>query len=345
MIKQKSIFLDNFPFFRQRGESIDHDVEILNVICDEASTQTECQYIGNEFVYKPLLWLESQEFKKVKEINMIYLESKPTSLLKKKITESFPNIKINFFNLLHVANYFFFELGQQLAIKKNSITRKNNCYFSIATIRLPRFYLLQYCQKHGISNFGAPYIEQNTLQNFKRQIENLSNGKEIIMNYVNKEKRPFGFIPQPEFEIKQMPLLADSRITIVSHYPWYDYISHFYDEKISLPIAAKTLPFFFDNKDANLNLQDIGFKPYIGFNYSGDKEQNFVTRWKKILDDNRKFLINDKDNTEIYNLNKNIIDYNYNVLIKTNWKSKALRELDSLPSNIKDIILENTDLI
>ena len=54
-----------------------------------------------------------------------------------------------------------------------------------------------------------------------------------------------------------------------------------------------------------------------------------------------KNTVNDKDNTEIYNLNKNIIDYNYNVLIKTNWKSKALRELDSLPSNIKDIIFSN----
>ena len=345
MIKEKTLLVDNFPFFKQKGQSIEKSVQSLNLIFVEPSGQTECQYINNQFIYKPLLWLKSIDLQNVKEINMIYVESKPTDLLKQKIYESFPNIKINFFHLFHFANYFFFELGQKLSLKNFTKTRTNNCFYSVATIRLPRYYLLQYMQTHNIDYFGCPFIEENMLKNFNEQIKNLSNSTEVIKNFKNEEKRPYGYIGQPEFEVKQMPLLADSYISIVTHYPWYDYVSYFYDEKISLPIAAKSLPFFFDNKDANKNLVDIGFEPYKGFDYSADSIDNFITRWKTNLDNNKKFLINNNDAKSIYDLNKDIIDKNYKILNETNWKAKALTEINSLPAKIKQSIFENTDFM
>lgn len=346
MIKSQTIFLDQTPYNVQSGSLISANTEILNVIIDDGTLQTDCQLIGDNMEYKPLVWLhyENKNICKMKELNFIFLQSKASGKLKKNITNIFPNLTINFYELLHLGNYQFFELAKKIDLPTHT-ARQNCCYFSIGTMRLPRFYLAWYCQRVGMNNSGYPESGGNLFKDYMYQLEKISVAELTFQEYKDKEKRFFGNVDQGDFEKKQINLLSDSRINIVSHYPFYDYVTHFYDEKLSLPIRAKTLPFFFDNKGANDNIRDLGFEPYVGFDYSAEHMDNFVMRWETVLQNNKKFFLEEKESKEIYDMNKNIIDNNYRVLMETNWREKALAECLQLPGHIRDAVENNTNLI
>lgn len=344
MVKEQTIFLDCTPYNIQKESLIHKNTEILNLLIDDGTPQTECHLIGNRFEYKPAIWLEFQKERvvKLKKVNIIFLQSEFTDLLKSSIRNIFTSLdNIEFFNIYRTGNYKFFELAQRLAPIFLAENRENNCYFSIATMRLPRFFLTHWCQKNNVINFGYPKLSQDRLSRFTYELNTYQ--PVDTTDYQNVGRKFFGYIPQAEFEKKQIGLICNSRIAIVSHFFFHDYLTSFYDEKISLPIACKALPFFIDNISSNKNISKIGFKPYIGFDYSSDNVINVVSRWQTLLDSNKKFFINDRDSKHIYELNRNIIDHNYNVLMKTNWKAEAKKELLSLPEKIRNIILENTN--
>lgn len=348
MIRSQTIFLDNTPYDIQSGSIIESGTEVLNIIIADATPQTDCQIIGDRFEYKPCVWLEYEQecISGLQELNIIFLESRASAKLKKQIRNLFPNLNTNFFELLHYGNAKLFDMVKKYKVVEKSV-RQNNCYFSTGTMRLPRFYLVWYCQHVGIDNFGCQEIGNNVgnnvLDDFLYQLEKLSKSKKnFFPKFKNFGQRFFGDMTQSEFQHKQMSLLENSRINVVSHYPFYDYITHFYDEKLTFPIRSKTLPFFFDNRGADQDIEDFGFKPYLGFDYSAQDIENFVERWHTLLENNKSFFLDEHSSKEIYNLNLDIIDNNYKVLMETNWIEKAISEFMQLPLHIKDAIENNT---
>lgn len=336
MTKTQTIFLDRTPYNIQSGSLIDGKTEVLNLLIEDGTPQTDCQLIGLCLEYKPLVWMnfEKQRISNLKELNVVFLSGKLAPKGKKQIAKLFPQINVNYFEIpLLGAHYYFEKLKKQRSVEHHN--RKQNCYFSIGTPRLPRFYLTVLCQRYGIDNFAFPGMSENLLRDFTHQLNQLSGHENVIGSFQNVPKRLFGEIPQCEFEIKQMSLLADARINIVSHYPFFDYMTHFYNEQLAWPMLTKTLPFFFDNKNANANIADIGFKPYIGFDYRADAIDNFVERWNVLFEDNKKFFLESIASQEIYRMNKEIIDHNYRVLLETDWKAKVHKELLEIPENLR----------
>ena len=345
MIKEQTIFLDITPYNINNGSLINENVEILNLLINDKNAQTDCQLIGNVFEYKPLIWLEFEKEKivKLKKLNIIYCNSSPTSILKNAIKNIFKSLEIEFFNLFLSGTFIFFRLAQKLAPKCENIetsNREENCYVSIATMRLPRFFLVYWCQQNNINNIGYPLLNKSEIEKFVYELTRYKNIDIDLDKYQNTEKRFFGNISQEEFYKKQIDLLLKTKINIVSHYPLYDYVTSVYDEKLSFPIACKTIPFFIDNISSNECLRNIGFEPYIGFDYSSDDIKDQAKRWQTLLDSNKKFFVDDKESTYLYELNQKIINKNYRILLETDWKKEAEKELLLLPENIKYIILK-----
>ena len=77
-----------------------------------------------------------------------------------------------------------------------------------------------------------------------------------------------------------------------------------------------------------------------GFDYGALKKSNFVDRWQSLLEDNRHFLLDDFYNKEIYEMNRDVIEFNFKHLMETDWIEKAHQELGSLPPIIKENILK-----
>jgi hypothetical protein len=346
MIRTQTIFLDQTPYDIQSGSLILPGTEILNIIIEDGTQQTDCQFIGDRFEYKPLVWLEHerQTISKLKELNFTFLSSKASDNLKNIIAEKFPHVLINFYHSLLFGKFYYYEQSKKY-VTNFETPRQENFYLSIGTMRLQRFYLTWYLQRVGIDNFGRPGTAPNILQDFKYQIEKMSRSELDLSKYDSSERRFFGEVHQLEFESKQMAVLTSSRINIISHYPFYDYITHFYDEKLTLPVRAKTLPFFFDNKGANENIKDLGFEPYVGFDYSAERIGNLVERWETLLGNNKKFFLNEKESKMIYDANRDIIENNYTVFMQTDWRKRALAELSKLPDHIKDLVIKNTNYL
>ena len=137
-----------------------------------------------------------------------------------------------------------------------------------------------------------------------------------------------------------MDLLLTAKISIVTEQPLFDHVERFYSEKLTHSMACKTLPFIISNKNDNENIKDLGFKPYVGFDYSAESIADFVERWQTLLDSNGHFLLDDKHASVILEKNKDIIEYNYSVLLDTDWRHKALEEISNLPTLVRDF-LEN----
>jgi len=342
MIKEQTIYLDRISYNIQQESLINENIEILNLLITDGRPSTECQLIGNRFEYKPIVWLEFEKERvaKLKKLNIIFLCSQPTELLKSSIRNIFTSLDIEFFNVYLIGNYSYYLSVQNIAPIIENTDKENNFYFSIGFMRLPRFFLVYWCQKNNVNNFGYPKLNEDQLSRFTYEL----NAYQHIdtTDYQNVGRRFFGDIDQTEFEKQQMDLLLKTRISIVSHQPFYDYLTAFYDQKLLLAMSCKTLPFFIDNIFSNEQISKCGFQPYIGFDYSSDNITNLVSRWQTLLDSNKKFFINDKDSKYIYELNRTIIDNNYKILMETNWKEKAKKELLLLPENIRNVILENT---
>lgn len=343
MIKSQTIYLDKTPYNTQSGSLLNSGIEILNLIVNDGTPQTDCQFVGDKFEYKPLVWLEYERetISRLKELNFILL--KGSEKIQTSLKKMFPFLTINFYQNPLLSMFQFFEDAKKNMIDLHE-TRNKNCYFSIGTMKLQRFYLAWYCQRAGIDNFGCPEVESAMLDNFVYQIERMLGTKFDLSKFNNSSRRLFGNVSESEFSAKQMSRLADSRINIVSQMDYCDYVTHHYDEKTSLPIVTKTLPFFFDAKGANANIKYMGFTPYVGFDYSAEQIDNFVERWETLLNANKKFFLDDTLSKDIYDMNKNIIDNNYRVLMETNWKEKALEEFSKLPENIRSVIKEKVNI-
>ena len=57
-----------------------------------------------------------------------------------------------------------------------------------------------------------------------------------------------------------------------------------------------------------------------------------------LLDSNKNYLLDVAHNDTLHEQNKAVIDYNFDVLIRTDWKDKALQKVNELPSVPMDFI-------
>lgn len=246
---------------------------------------------------------------------------------KKNIQANF-GVEIEFFDLLIVGSYQFFVEAQGIAKKYQSRMRDINFYYSAGTMRLTRYFLAHWLQKHDI-DFGRPRLTKRDMESFSHQLCRIS--EKDLSNYNNDERRFFGECNQETYNNKHVDIIQRSKICMVAEYPFFDWREAFYDEKFTHVLAAKSIPFFFGNKNDNDNIELLGFRSYIGIDYSADNIQDFANRWQILLDSNKHYLLDVAHLDSLHAQNKSVIDYNFDVLIRTDWKNIALQKVHELP--------------
>ena len=342
MNREQTIFLDRTPYNITGPGLINQDTQVLNLIMYDMTPQTDCCLIANQMEWKPLIWMqhEKNRIMTLKSLRIINLEGVLRDTTKQSVKAIAGGIDVSFIDLQYFGNWYFMKQCQD---EKHTVKETNRIYSvmcSIGTMRLNRFILLGWCQQNNLQNIGQPRLTENELYSFNHEYKRLMD-TENNMQYENKENRLFGEVNQTQFNKLQISPLSSSYINFVAEYPNYNIKDGFFCEKVWYPVLCNTVPFFVGNIDDNANLKMYGFRSYIGFDYSADCISNPVTRWQKLLEDNKKFFLDINESRKIYNLNKEIIEYNHDKLTQTDWKKQAYQEVQSLPIHIQTILKEN----
>jgi len=352
MNKEQIIFLDEIDSSNLsplRKSLIHEDTAKLNIIIGDGRSATDCALIGNRFEWKPLIWMMYQQdrIKKLDTLKIILIESIMPEHVKNEIRNMFKNVNVKFFDLLLPGYHHILLESQSMARQYQDHKRDNVLYFSAGIMRLPRFVLVHWLQKKQAQNFGHPLLSDTDIQTFTHQLSRLC--KKDFSDYENVERRFFGNCDIFTYWQKHRDILLKTKISVVSAQPFFDYLESFYCEKFLHSVACKTLPFFIGNKNDNENVKDLGFKPYVGFDYSSESIDNFVERWQKLLDDNSHFLLQQEHASEIMEKNREIIQYNFDVLVSTDWKKKAYEKISMVsgPTRefLKELFFENDKIV
>lgn len=344
MIKEQIIYLDELDrrSMSPLNRSLIHDdTEILDIIIVDARPTTACTLIGNRFEWIPLIWIthEQDRIKKLDTLRIILSGAKMAEHVKHEIKILCKDINVEFHDLLLPGfGYTFFLEAQDVARRYINLKRDNILYYSAGTVRLPRFVLIYWLQQRQAHNFAHPKLSEDEMRTLQHQLYRLS--KKEFHDYENVERRFFGNCDWHTYQKKHVDLLLRSNISLVSTQPFFDYLESFYCEKFLHPVACKSLPFFINNKNDNENIRDLGFMPYVGFDYSANSIDNFVERWQKLLDDNSHFLLDNDNAFMIMEKNKEIIEHNYQVLLTTNWEQKAFDKISTLSGPVRDFMIK-----
>lgn len=336
MINEQVIFLDETDLNPLNGSLIDPDTTVLNLIIRDGKPSTDCCIIGKKFEWKPLIWMlhEMEKINRLDKLRIIVCEGLIANDKKKNIRSNF-DVEIDFFDLLIVGSYPFFLQAQDIAKNYQPSIKDRNVYYSVGTMRLTRYFLAHWLQEHNI-DFGRPRLTRRDLESFTHQLCRIF--EKDLYNYNNVERRFFGHCDQATYNDKHVDIIQRSKICMVAEYPFFDWREAFYDEKFTHVLAAKSIPFFFGNKNDNANIELLGFRPYVGIDYSADKIQDFANRWQILLDSNKHYLLDVEHLDTLHAQNKSVIDYNFDVLKRTDWKEMALQKVDQLPSVPMDFI-------
>lgn len=334
---EQHLILDWKDISPLRGSLIHSDTNILNLYIDDGTHSTNCEAVGNSMEWKPYLWLqhEKNRLRLLKKLRVIICEGKIPKWLKGLINQT-ADTEVEFFELLLSGSYKFYEDAKRLPKQDSIIERDKKTYYSVGTMRFPRLIIAHWLQKNKV-DVGKPKIGNERLSILRQQISRI--GSYDTSDYEDIENRYFGNLHEDSFKVKQSKLFHGHRIAIVSEQPWFDYMENFLCEKFADPVACKCLPFFIGNGDDNQHITRLGFKSYVGFSYDSLQKSNFIERWTALLEDNRVFLLESFYNESIYDMNRDIIDYNYEHLHNTDWEEKARLELQQLPQTVKDKII------
>lgn len=340
MTKEQIIFMDTMNVNPMNGSLIKADTGTLDVIIDDATWSTNCCLIGDRMEWKPLVWMmhEKNRIRKLERLRVVLCEAKLADHVKQEIRTMFDGLEVEFYELLLPGIYHVYQWGQDMTKQYKDVERVNTMYYSVGTMRLNRFFLVHWLQQNKASNFGHPVLNKKEMEVLKHPLSRLCT--KDFSNYENVSRRFFGECHVDTYWEKQVDLMLRAKISIVTEQPLFDHVERFYSEKLTHSMACKTLPFMISNKNDNDNLKDLGFRPYVGFDYSAESIADFVERWQTLLDSNRHFLLEDKHASAILEKNKDIIEHNYSVLSDTDWRQKALEEISNLPTLVRDF-LEN----
>ena len=338
-MNSQHIFFDTVKLDALGPSLIDDTTDFLDIYIDDATPSTDCALVGKNFEWKPLLWMyhERQRLNKLGKMRIITCQGVLTDKIKNEIYKAV-SIPVEFIGLLlggPQKKDIIFDEAKMIGEQKYEILRCKNTYYSVGTMRLPRFVITAWLQQHK-QRVGRPSLHPNHLQMFRHQISRTTDYN--TKDYDNTELRLYGNVSQIEFRQKQIVDLLSHRIGIVSSQPWYDVMESFVDEKFTDLVACKCVPFFVGNGDENKHIAKLGFKSYIGFDYSALSKKNHVERWLTLLNDNSKFLLEEAHSNKIYEMNKDIIEHNYKCLLTTNWCDKANTEFETIPTSMRQTI-------
>jgi len=339
-MNEQNLFLDNQNISPLQESLIHNKTDVLNVFVDDSVDSTGSALIGKKFEWKPLLWMMHQKERilHLSKFRLIVCEGKWSTATKQSVGNTLPGVDVEFIDVALSGSYQFYVNSAKNASDYQDTDRETLLYYSVGTMRLPRLIITHWSLKNDIKNIGYPAMSQLELSSFLHQISKLSDYD--IGDYVNTSKRFFGQISEHKFNIRQSAKLRECRINIVSEQPWFDHIEGFLCEKFTDAVANKCLPFFIGNGDDNQYISLLGFKPYVGFDYSSLKRKNFIDRWTSLLVDNKNVFLDTDKNKEIYDLNKHVIDYNFGVLLQTDWLQKATDEIETLPPHVKQFLIK-----
>ena len=342
MIKQQNIFFDNqLDFNVTSGGIIEHDTEILNLFFEDICNSNSLCLIGNRLEWKPRIWIEfeQEKLKKLKEINIVCLLGDLTEFFY-YCQKKFINIKINYYlyNLFFQTSLINESLINKKYILPAQYERRNNIYSSTGTMRLNRYILIKEGLDKGY-DFYYPAISYNLSKDYEYQISQCLNTTMQLPNEY-KERRIFkNSMQMSEFNKKQIQILSESYINVVTTLPNTNWLKDKDDEKYFDTILCKTVPFMLCEKDSNsTGVELLGFLPYVGFNLKSDSNDNHVLRWKSLLEDNE-HIFKDKERVkELYDKNQRVIEHNYNRLVNTDWEAERLVQFNRLPTFIKEYL-------
>ena len=337
-MNEQHIFFDHVTLNPLGPSLVEPHTEHLVIYIDDGTPSTDHALVGKNFEWKPFLWMQHEKARldALEKMTIVLCSGVLAEHTKAVIRETFKT-DVCFHDLLLSGSYQFYEHSKMLQ-QDHDVDRSQTTYFSIGTMRLPRFIVCAWLLRNGQS-VGRPKLSSNSLQMFRQQIART--GSFYSEDYDNTECRYFGDLTQKQFNHKQALMLNKHRIAIVSEQPWFDKVENFLNEKFSDVVATKCLPFFIGNGDDNNHISRLGFRPYKGFDYGALlRKSNFVDRWQSLLEDNRHFLLDDFHNKEIYEMNRDVIEFNFKHLMETDWIEKAHQELSLLPPTIKENILE-----
>lgn len=345
MTKHQNIFFNNdLDFNVSGGGIIENNVEILNLFFhDNCDTNSVC-LIGNTLEWKPKIWIEfeQEKIRKLKELNMVCLMGDLSTFFV-YCQQRFDNIEVNYycFNLGLQANFINNALTRKNFIS-NQYTRKQGIYSSIGLMRLNRYILV----KEGIDkgyNFYYPKITRNSSKDFEYQISQCLGVLAEEPIEIN-EKRLFGKekLTVNDFNAKQIEMLSDCYINVVSTFPNTDWLIDKDDEKYFDTVLSKTIPFMLCEKNSNKSgLELLGFLPYKGFELKNDSNDNPILRWKLLLSDNEYIFKDLEKIKELYDKNQQVIEHNFDRLVNTDWRAERLSQYNKLPTFIKEQIDNN----
>ena len=142
---------------------------------------------------------------------------------------------------------------------------------------------------------------------------------------------------------KKLPdLLQQAYFYFAPTMPSDDMWTHRHDTKFFDAVRCSSIPFFICEKDANKNgMEHLGFKTYSGFNLSNESLDNPVERWVKLLEDNKELFTDLKMSKEMYHQNKDVIKFNLNRLMNTDWFDFFQQQFDILPDSIQNVLEKN----
>lgn len=336
-MNEQHLFFDNVTLNPLGPSLVETGTEHLVIYIDDGTPSCDHALVGKNFEWKPYLWMQHEKVRldALKKMTIVLCEGVLAERTKLAIRETLET-EVCFHDLLLSGSCQFYENSKMLQ-QDHSAERSHTTYFSIGTMRLPRFIVCAWLLRNGQS-VGRPKLSSNHLQMFRQQIART--GSFYSGDYDNTEHRYFGDLTQEQFNHKQALMMNKHRIAVVSEQPWFDNVENFLCEKFTDVVAAKCLPFFIGNGDDNKNIARLGFKSYLGFDYGSLKKQNFIARWQGLLEDNKSFLLNDFYNKNIYEMNKDVIEYNYNHLMETDWILRAKHELSQVPTSVKENVLK-----
>jgi len=340
-MNEQNIFLDNADISPLNPSLINANTQTVNIFIDDGLPSTGCALVGKKLEWKPLLWImhEAQRLDEMQKVRVVICEGRLTDKTKKSIKDILSSTSLEFIDVLLSGSFRFYVNSATMASTYVETGRDTPLYYSAGTMRLPRLLIAHWSQKHNIDSIAYPSMNNIEMTAFKHQISRLSDYN--IEGYSNVSKRVYGKVSEKEFNERQVEKLRGCRVNIVSEQPWFDNIEGFLCEKFSDAVANKCLPFFVSNRNDNEYIKELGFEPYVGFDYSPLDNENFIQRWTGLLEKNKSALTDPKINQEIYYLNRPIIDNNFDVLKNTDWTQKAKDEITSLPDSVKDFLEEN----
>ena len=331
MINEQSIAFNNF--ITEKDYSIKEDTEILYLYFYDTTSATEYQLVGNKLEWRPIIWIEYEK-ERLSTLKKLILVSGNGKLdnFKVYLQRKFPAVVVEsyVFDQSRLMNII---LSKQ-TINKNVI-RNKSVFCSLGNMRLNRYILVRWCQDNNIE-IAYDEISNDDKTYYDYQMSKVWR-EPFITEFKNKSFKYFGTIPSSMFAKKLPDLLQQAFFYFAPTMPSDDMWTHRHDTKFFDAVRCSSIPFFICEKDANKNgMEHLGFKPYSGFNLSNESLVNPVERWVKILEDNKEIFTDLKISEEVYNQNKDVIKFNLDLLMNTNWPNFFQQQFDALPNSVQN---------